>query len=73
MARTNYQDHDMDDLTRGLSATQIAERRARLKTEPKVYHGHTLTKDIPFREVCEAIVLSAFKASDLPVIVSLEH
>ena len=67
-----YDEHEVDDLTRGLSATQIAERRARLKTEPKVYHGHTLTKDIPFREVCEAIGLAAFKASTLPIIVSLE-
>lgn len=65
-------DGEIDELTRGLSATQIAERRARLKTEPRVYHGYTLTRDIPFREVCEAIGRAAFRASTLPIIVSLE-
>lgn len=65
-------DEDVDDVTQHLSATEIVERRARLKSEPRVYHGYTLTKDIPFREVCEAIGRAAFKASTLPVIVSLE-
>ena len=44
------------------------ERRA----EPRVLHGHTLTKEISFRAVCRAIRNSAFIASDLPIIVSLE-
>lgn len=43
-----------------------------LRLEPKVLHGHTLTKGTTFREVCYAIRDSAFVASDLPVIVSLE-
>lgn len=40
--------------------------------EPRVLHGYTLTKEISFRDVCEAIRDSAFKTSDLPLIVSLE-
>ena len=44
------------------------ERRA----EPRVLHGHTLTKEITFRAVCHAIQESAFVATDLPIIVSLE-
>ncbi|KAK7414896.1 hypothetical protein QQX98_006317 [Neonectria punicea] len=40
--------------------------------EPRVLHGYTLTKEVPFRSVCVAIRDSAFVASDLPVIVSLE-
>ncbi|KAI1073803.1 PLC-like phosphodiesterase [Whalleya microplaca] len=40
--------------------------------EPRVLHGYTLTKEISFREVCEAIRGSAFVVSDLPLIVSLE-
>lgn len=40
--------------------------------EPSVFHGYTLTKHVPFREVCQAIRESAFVASDLPIIVSLE-
>ncbi|KAF4457459.1 hypothetical protein F53441_509 [Fusarium austroafricanum] len=40
--------------------------------EPRVLHGYTLTKEISFRAVCEAIRDSAFTVSDLPVIVSLE-
>lgn len=42
------------------------------RCEPRVLHGYTLTKDVSFREVCGAIRDSAFVASDLPVIVSLE-
>lgn len=40
--------------------------------EPRVLHGYTLTKEVSFRDVCEAIRDYAFVASDLPVIVSLE-
>ena len=40
--------------------------------EPRVLHGHTLTKDISFRVVCAAIRDNAFVVSDLPLIVSLE-
>ncbi|KAI9715217.1 MAG: hypothetical protein M1828_000915 [Chrysothrix sp. TS-e1954] len=42
------------------------------KSEPRVLHGHTMTKDVPFRKVCAAIRDTAFTSSDLPVIVSLE-
>ncbi|KAH8426706.1 putative phosphoinositide-specific phospholipase C [Aspergillus melleus] len=42
------------------------------RPEPKVLHGHTLTKDITFRDVCHVIRDNAFVTSDLPVIVSLE-
>ncbi|EAW21752.1 putative phosphoinositide-specific phospholipase C [Aspergillus fischeri NRRL 181] len=42
------------------------------RPEPRVLHGHTLTKGTKFRDVCYAIRDSAFVASDLPVIVSLE-
>ncbi|KAI0836417.1 PLC-like phosphodiesterase [Hypoxylon sp. FL0890] len=40
--------------------------------EPRVLHGYTLTKEVPFREVCHAIRECAFVASDMPLIVSLE-
>lgn len=40
--------------------------------EPRVLHGHTLTKEVSFRDVCYAIRDNAFVTSDLPVIVSLE-
>ncbi|KAK2608794.1 hypothetical protein QQS21_002651 [Conoideocrella luteorostrata] len=40
--------------------------------EPRVLHGYTLTKEVSFRHVCEAIRDSAFTASDLPLIISLE-
>ena len=42
------------------------------RPEPMVLHGHTLTKGATFRDVCNAIRDSAFVATDLPVIVSLE-
>lgn len=42
------------------------------KPEPRVLHGYTLTKEVSFRAVCNAIRDSAFIATDLPIIVSLE-
>jgi len=42
------------------------------RAEPRVLHGYTLTKQISFRSVCHAIRDSAFKATSLPIIVSLE-
>ncbi|XP_041595634.1 1-phosphatidylinositol 4,5-bisphosphate phosphodiesterase epsilon-1 isoform X5 [Vulpes lagopus] len=40
---------------------------------PIIYHGHTLTTKIPFKEVVEAIDRSAFINSDLPIIISIEN
>nr|pir 1-phosphatidylinositol-4,5-bisphosphate phosphodiesterase (EC 3.1.4.11) delta-2 - bovine [Bos taurus] len=41
--------------------------------EPIVYHGHTLTSRIPFKDVVAAIGQYAFQTSDYPVILSLEN
>lgn len=43
-----------------------------IKGEPRVLHGHTLTKGASFREIAYVIRDSAFVTSDLPVIVSFE-
>ncbi|KAJ5692212.1 hypothetical protein N7462_001635 [Penicillium macrosclerotiorum] len=43
-----------------------------IKGEPRVLHGHTLTKGTSFREIAYAIRDSAFVASNLPVIISFE-
>lgn len=51
------------------------EMRAPLEVEaiePVVLHGHTLTSSVTFRSVCETIHKTAFIASTLPLIVSLE-
>jgi hypothetical protein len=42
------------------------------RAEPRVLHGYTLTKDLPFRAVCATIRDYAFQTSNLPLIVSLE-
>ncbi|KAF2459858.1 PLC-like phosphodiesterase [Lineolata rhizophorae] len=42
------------------------------RAEPRVLHGYTATKEIPFRDVCKTIRDYAFVASKCPVIVSLE-
>ncbi|KAH0365498.1 PLC-like phosphodiesterase, partial [Aureobasidium melanogenum] len=47
-------------------------RKTVSKTEPRVLHGHTATKEISFRAVCATIRDYAFATSDLPLIVSLE-
>ncbi|XP_051629721.1 1-phosphatidylinositol 4,5-bisphosphate phosphodiesterase beta-3-like, partial [Manacus candei] len=41
--------------------------------EPFITHGFTMTTEIPFREVIEAIAESAFKTSPFPVILSFEN
>lgn len=41
--------------------------------EPIVYHGHTLTSKILFKDVIEAINKHAFEVSEYPVILSLEN
>ncbi|XP_071654324.1 1-phosphatidylinositol 4,5-bisphosphate phosphodiesterase delta-3 isoform X2 [Patagioenas fasciata] len=41
--------------------------------EPVVYHGHTFTSKILFRDVIESICDYAFKQSPYPVILSLEN
>uniref|UniRef100_UPI003AAC74CA 1-phosphatidylinositol 4,5-bisphosphate phosphodiesterase epsilon-1-like n=1 Tax=Centroberyx gerrardi TaxID=166262 RepID=UPI003AAC74CA len=40
---------------------------------PVIYHGHTLTTKIPFKDVVEAINRSAFVNSDMPVMLSIEN
>jgi hypothetical protein len=46
--------------------------QAAMVIEPRVLHGYTLTKEVSFRDVCIAVRDNAFKATDLPLIVSLE-
>ncbi|XP_040842343.1 1-phosphatidylinositol 4,5-bisphosphate phosphodiesterase delta-4 isoform X2 [Ochotona curzoniae] len=41
--------------------------------EPIVYHGHTLTSRILFKDVLTTVAQYAFQASDYPVILSLEN
>ncbi|KAM9392351.1 1-phosphatidylinositol 4,5-bisphosphate phosphodiesterase delta-3-A [Pholidichthys leucotaenia] len=43
------------------------------KGEPVIYHGHTLTSKVPFKEVIETIAQYAFKVSPYPLILSLEN
>jgi hypothetical protein len=46
--------------------------RSTTRVEPRVLHGHTLTKEVSFRSVCETIRDNGFVASSLPLIISLE-
>jgi hypothetical protein len=54
------------------SGEETATSHMPVPIEPRVLHGHTLTKGTTFREICHAIRDSAFVASDLPLVVSLE-
>ncbi|OQD69572.1 hypothetical protein PENPOL_c002G03849 [Penicillium polonicum] len=54
------------------SDEETATSHMPVPAEPRVLHGHTLTKGTTFREICHAIRDSAFVASDLPLIISLE-
>uniref|UniRef100_A0A8C5PIJ9 Phosphoinositide phospholipase C n=1 Tax=Leptobrachium leishanense TaxID=445787 RepID=A0A8C5PIJ9_9ANUR len=40
---------------------------------PIIYHGHTLTTKIPFKDVIEAIGRSAFINSEMPIVLSIEN
>jgi phosphatidylinositol phospholipase C delta len=65
-------DKGLEEETSKLSLSTTATTTTSIKVEPRVLHGHTMTKEVSFREVCNAIRDNAFVASDLPVIVSLE-
>ncbi|KOS47484.1 hypothetical protein ACN38_g1603 [Penicillium nordicum] len=54
------------------SDEETATSHMPVPAEPRVLHGHTLTKGTTFREICYAIRDSAFVASDLPLVISLE-
>lgn len=54
------------------TANDTKATNAEIPGEPRVLHGHTLTKGTSFREICYAIRDSAFVTSDLPVIISFE-
>ncbi|XP_078280353.1 1-phosphatidylinositol 4,5-bisphosphate phosphodiesterase delta-1-like [Rhinoraja longicauda] len=41
--------------------------------EPVIYHGYTLTSKILFKDVIQAIDTYAFKASEFPLILSMEN
>ncbi|KAH8894804.1 PLC-like phosphodiesterase [Thozetella sp. PMI_491] len=47
-------------------------KKAPTVVEPRVLHGYTLTKEVSFRDVCQAIKDHAFTVTNLPLIVSLE-
>ncbi|VDK72952.1 unnamed protein product [Litomosoides sigmodontis] len=40
---------------------------------PQIFHGHTLTSKIGFREVLSVIKKSAFATSNLPIVLSIEN
>ena len=40
---------------------------------PVVYHGHTLTSKLAFRDVVQTIMDHAFDATDYPLILSIEN
>ncbi|XP_029002923.1 1-phosphatidylinositol 4,5-bisphosphate phosphodiesterase delta-1a isoform X2 [Betta splendens] len=76
----------MEDQLKGPSSTE-AYIKALLKScrcvevdcwdggngEPVVYHGHTLTSKVLFKDVIQAVKNYAFKTSNYPVILSLEN
>ena len=62
---------DAKEAQEQITLTKTLSQRSSI-VEPRVLHGYTLTKEVSFRDVCVAIRDSAFAATDLPLIVSLE-
>ncbi|KAF3841762.1 hypothetical protein F7725_023713 [Dissostichus mawsoni] len=58
---------DQDQLKKDVWKGRTAEE------EPVITHGFTMTSEIPFKEVLEAIAECAFKTSPFPVILSFEN
>lgn len=56
----------------GVGLEKTGSPQAAAIVEPRVLHGYTLTKEVSFRDVCEAIRDNGFVVTDLPLIVSLE-
>lgn len=67
-----FKSHSMDKPTKSSDDQPDQGNLVHTLREPRVLHGHTLTREITFRKVCEAIRDTAFVNSDLPLIVSFE-
>ena len=52
---------------------KIFEKIQTSRREPIIYHGHTITSKIKFRDAITAINQYAFRTSDYPVCISLEN
>lgn len=63
--------HHFADTNKSVTSLRSSSQSS-LTHEPRVLHGYTLTKEVPFRDVCATIRKHAFEASDLPLIISLE-
>ncbi|KAI1494853.1 PLC-like phosphodiesterase [Biscogniauxia mediterranea] len=70
-SKTSGADTASVDSTTGIPPRKTPSPQA-VAVEPRVLHGYTLTKEVSFRDVCEAIRDNAFVVTDLPLIVSLE-
>lgn len=57
-SHTNGTKHSTEDSNDGSHAKRTSPS---YKREPRVLHGHTATKEVPFRTVCETIRDHAFK------------
>ncbi|WPG97532.1 phosphoinositide phospholipase C [Acrodontium crateriforme] len=81
LGKLRGEDHALDHEALGLRPESPIDTSNQMPTpwrttsgraEPRVLHGYTATKEVPFRKVCETIQRYAFRSSDLPLIVSLE-
>ncbi|KND87950.1 1-phosphatidylinositol 4,5-bisphosphate phosphodiesterase 1 [Tolypocladium ophioglossoides CBS 100239] len=56
----------------GEAPAEATEEPEAAIVEPRVLHGYALTREVSFRDVCNAIRESAFAVTNLPLIISLE-
>lgn len=71
-ARFGSKDEEQTTTEASEQGVQPSRSNSSVRVEPRVYHGYTMTSEMPFRAVCATIKEYAFQVTKQPLIVSIE-